>query len=82
MNKSILVNSLLNMAGLGAVSVDSIMEPVTSKVTQLRDLQLRCYAESDSLLVQVEQLKASAKALLEEGDRAGKVAAQLESVVL
>ena len=82
MNKSILVNSMLNMAGLGSVSVDSIMAPVTSKVNELRDLQLRCYAESDNLLTQVEQLQARAKAVLDEGDRAGRLAAQLESVVL
>ena len=82
MNKSILVNSLLNKAGLGSVSVDSIMAPVTSKVTELRDLQVRCYAESDNLLTQVEQLQARAKALLDEGDRAGQVAVKLESVVL
>lgn len=82
MNKSILVNTLLNKAGLGSVSVDSIIAPVTAKVTELRDLQVRCYAESDNLIVQVEHLQARAKALLDEGDRAGKIASQLESVVL
>lgn len=82
MNKSILVNSLLNKAGLGSVSVDSIMAPVTSKVSELRDLQVRCYSEADNLLTQVEQLKARSNALVDEGDRAGKIAAQLESVVL
>lgn len=82
MNKSVLVNALLNKAGLGSVSVDSIMQPVQDKAQELRAFQQRCYDEEDALAAQISDLQARAKLLNTEGERAGRVAQQLESLVL
>lgn len=82
MNKSVLVNNLLNKAGLGSVSVDSIIAPVSSKAEELRKLQVSCYAESDAIDAQITTLKARQTALLDEGSRAGRIATQIEGLVL
>lgn len=82
MNKSILVNTLLNKAGLGYVSVDSIIAPVAGKAAKLRKLHMACYAESDAIDKQIVSLQERQKALLNEGQRAGRIASQLEDLVL
>lgn len=82
MNTSILVNSLLNKAGLGTVSVDSLLSPVKDKAKELRQLQEACYAEGDTISAQIEKLLTRKTELTNEAQRAGRIAAQLDVLVL
>lgn len=82
MNKSILVRSMFAKAGIATASVESITAPITGTAVALRELQSKCYDKSTDLINKADALMREARDSSAEGDRAGRIAQQIEQVVL
>ena len=85
MNKSILVNSLLATAGLntgGGLSIYSIVSPITSISGKLRDVSKAKSAEAARVRAEIEQKQQEVRYLLDESDRAYRIAERLDGMVL
>lgn len=87
MNKSTLVNSLLATAGLstgasGGLSIDSIVSPITSISSKLRDASKAKAEEATRKQEQIAALQQEVRDLYDESDRAFRIAEQLDGLVL
>lgn len=79
MNATNYVQALLRRA---SHSTDGILAPITSLATDLRARQAKCYGDGEDITRQIDDLKARYTSVMADGDRAGRVAFQLEEVTL
>lgn len=65
-----------------ALSVDNIVAPITSISDKLRDVCKAKSAEASRVRAEIEQKQQQVRDLLDESDRAYRIAEQLDSMVL
>lgn len=87
MNKSTLVKSLMAQAGLSSgvaigMSVDSIVSPITSISDKLRAASKDKADEAASVQTEISLKQQKVRDLLDESDRAFRIAEQLDGLVL
>lgn len=72
----------LNKMRGGVQTTDGILAPINKLATDLRARQSKCYDDGEVITRQIDDLKARYTSVMAEGDRAGRVALQLEEVTL
>lgn len=87
MNKSTLVKSLMAQAGLSSdvaigLSVDSIVSPITSISDKLRAASKAKADEAARVQDEISLKQQKVRDLLDEADRAFRIADQLDGLVL
>lgn len=85
MNKTL--SNILNSAGLsagtvGGLSIDSIVSPITSISGKLRDVSKAKADEAARKEAEIAALQQQVRDLLDESDRAYRIAEQLDGLVL
>lgn len=85
MNKTL--SGILNSTGLsagtvGGLSVDSIVSPITSISGKLRDASKAKAEEATRKEAEIAVLQQEVRDLLDESDRAYRIAEQLDGLVL
>lgn len=84
MNKTLkdILNSATGLTTTPALSVDNIVAPITSISGKLRDVSKAKSAEAARVRAEIEQKQQQVRDLLDESDRAYRIAEQLDSMVL
>lgn len=84
MNKTLkdILNSATGLTTTPALSVDTIVSPITSIGGKLRDLRKARAEEADRLQVRIAEMQQEVRDLLDESDRAFRIAEQLDGMVL
>lgn len=84
MNKTLrdILKSANGLTTTQALSVDNIVAPITSISGKLRDVSKAKSAEAARVRAEIEQKQQQVRDLLDESDRAYRIAEQLDSMVL
>ena len=84
MNKTLkdILNSATCLTTTPALSVDTIVSPITSIGGKLRDLSKANAEKAAHLQARIAEMQQEIRDLLDEADRAFRIAEQLDSVVL
>lgn len=84
MNKALkdILNSTTGRATTPALSVDTIVSPITSIGGKLRDLSKAKAEEAGRLQARIAEMQQEVRDLFDEVDRAFRIAEQLDGMVL
>lgn len=84
MNKTLkdILNLATGLTNTPALSVDSIVSPITSIGGKLRDLSKAKAGEAGRLQARIAEMQQEIRDLLDESDRAFRIAEQLDGMVL
>ena len=84
MNKTLkdILHSATGLTTTPALSVDSIVAPITNIGGKLRDLSKTKAEEAGRLQARISQMQQEIRDLLDDSDRAFRIAEQLDCMVL